>query len=87
MPLGDNNEPIIYEYKYPVINAQFTNATTFLMREPVFSSSNNCLYKAILINLEISSYFHLELRQFISFYIYEYLSKLKNEQISEDILN
>ena len=33
MSLGNDNQPIIYEYKYPVINSQFTNAKTFLVRE------------------------------------------------------
>ena len=71
IPTGIENKDYIYEYKYPVLNSQFISATNFLIREPVFSSSNNCLYKAIIINLEISSYFHYELRQFISVYIDE----------------
>ena len=82
---SDNNVTTI-ENKYPVINSQFINATTFLKREPVFSTHNNCLYKAILTNLEISSFFHLELRQFIVKFIEERKEHLLNCNITEEEL-
>ena len=68
------------------MNSQFSNASTFLLREPIFSSENNCLYKAILINLEISSYFHYEIRQFIVKCIKENSKNLINPTITEEKL-
>ncbi len=53
-----------------------------LKRILIFSFSNNCLYKVILENLKISSYFYMELKQFLSKYIEENIDKLKNQQIS-----
>ncbi len=86
MPTINPEEFTLQEFTYPVINSCFKNAGTLLNREPIFSSANNCLFKAILVNLEVSSYLHYELRQFIVKCIDENMKNLTNNVITEEIL-
>ena len=52
----------------------------------IISKSNECLYKSILFNLEISVAFTYELKQFIAKYIVDKVGELPSKVYNKDIL-
>ena len=63
------------------------NAHLLLKRIPIFTTLGSCLFKSILLNIEISSFLYIELKQFLSKYIHENLNKLVNDEITVEVLN
>ena len=70
---------------FPKIGEKINLNNNLYKRKLVYSDNNDYLYKSLLINLEISSTFSLELKKFIANFIDEHIDKL--QKYSKEELN